>query len=122
MRAQCGATPASCTSARRRSSPDGRLSGSFRLSRGDPAMPERKLPSDPRMNALPRFIFMSRWLQVPLYLGLIVAQCVYVWQFWVELVYLRRGRVGQSRARSSTSATASRCRAPTSPRSSRAKR
>lgn len=38
------------------------------------------------MNLLPRLIFMSRWLQVPLYLGLIVAQCVYVWQFWVELV------------------------------------
>ena len=31
---------------------------------------------------------MSRWLQAPLYLGLIVAQGVYVWQFWIELVHL----------------------------------
>ena len=34
---------------------------------------------------LPNFIFMSRWLQLPLYLGLILAQCVYVFHFWVEL-------------------------------------
>ncbi len=31
---------------------------------------------------------MSRWLQAPLYLGLIVAQAIYVWQFWRELVHL----------------------------------
>jgi uncharacterized protein (TIGR00645 family) len=41
-----------------------------------------------RLRALPRFIFASRWLQLPLYLGLIVAQCVYVFHFWVELVHL----------------------------------
>jgi len=34
---------------------------------------------------IPAFIFMSRWLQLPLYLGLILAQCVYVFHFWVEL-------------------------------------
>ena len=34
---------------------------------------------------LANFIFMSRWLQLPLYLGLILAQCVYVYHFWVEL-------------------------------------
>jgi uncharacterized protein (TIGR00645 family) len=51
-------------------------------------------PPDPRMNALPRFIFMSRWLQVPLYLGLIVAQCVYVWQFWIELIHLVEAAMG----------------------------
>ena len=28
---------------------------------------------------------MTRWLQLPLYLGLILAQCVYVFHFWVEL-------------------------------------
>lgn len=28
---------------------------------------------------------MSRWLQLPLYLGLILAQCVYVYHFWIEL-------------------------------------
>ncbi len=31
---------------------------------------------------------MSRWLQAPLYIGLIFAQAVYVWQFWLELVHL----------------------------------
>jgi uncharacterized protein (TIGR00645 family) len=40
------------------------------------------------LKLLPRWIFMSRWLQAPLYLGLIVAQGVYVWQFWKELVHL----------------------------------
>ncbi len=34
---------------------------------------------------VPNLIFMSRWLQLPLYLGLILAQCVYVFHFWVEL-------------------------------------
>ncbi len=33
-------------------------------------------------------IFLSRWLQAPLYLGLIVAQGVYVVLFWKELVHL----------------------------------
>ena len=41
-----------------------------------------------RQKALPNFIFASRWLQLPLYLGLIVAQCVYVFHFWVELTHL----------------------------------
>ena len=40
------------------------------------------------LRPLPRWIFMSRWLQAPLYIGLIVAQGVYVWQFWGELVHL----------------------------------
>ena len=33
-------------------------------------------------------IFASRWLQAPLYVGLIIAQCVYVCQFMRELVHL----------------------------------
>jgi uncharacterized protein (TIGR00645 family) len=33
-------------------------------------------------------IFVSRWLQAPLYLGLIVAQGVYVWRFMQELWHL----------------------------------
>lgn len=41
-----------------------------------------------RIAALPSFIFASRWLQLPLYLGLIVAQSVYVFHFWVEPVHL----------------------------------
>ncbi|MCK4865074.1 MAG: TIGR00645 family protein [Gammaproteobacteria bacterium] len=35
-----------------------------------------------------QMIFWSRWLQAPLYLGLIVAQGVYVYHFMVELVHL----------------------------------
>ena len=31
------------------------------------------------------FLFLTRWLQLPLYLGLVLAQCVYVFHFWVEL-------------------------------------
>ncbi len=45
-------------------------------------------PTTTRLRPLPRWIFMSRWLQAPLYLGLIVAQAVYVWQFWNELIHL----------------------------------
>ena len=45
-------------------------------------------PLEAKLRPLPRWIFMSRWLQAPLYLGLIVAQGVYVYQFWHELVHL----------------------------------
>lgn len=38
-----------------------------------------------------QLIFWSRWLQAPLYLGLIVAQCVYVYLFGKELVHLVSG-------------------------------
>ncbi|MBL8497249.1 MAG: YqhA family protein [Nitrosomonas sp.] len=34
------------------------------------------------------FLFFTRWLQLPLYLGLVLAQCVYVFHFWVELTDL----------------------------------
>ena len=40
------------------------------------------------LRPLPTLIFGSRWLQVPLYLGLIVAQCVYVILFLKELWHL----------------------------------
>jgi uncharacterized protein (TIGR00645 family) len=40
------------------------------------------------LGLLPALIFSSRWLQLPLYLGLIVAQGVYVVQFLRELVHL----------------------------------
>lgn len=39
-------------------------------------------------NLLPRLIFASRWLQLPLYLGLIAAQVVYVFLFMKELWHL----------------------------------
>lgn len=42
----------------------------------------------PAERALERTIFASRWLQAPLYVGLIVAQGIYVYQFFVELWHL----------------------------------
>ncbi|MGH8454433.1 MAG: TIGR00645 family protein [Nevskiales bacterium] len=41
-----------------------------------------------RLRPIPQFIFGSRWLQLPLYLGLIVAQGVYVVLFVKELWHL----------------------------------
>ena len=41
-----------------------------------------------RLNPLPALIFSSRWLQLPLYLGLILAQGVYVFLFAKELIHL----------------------------------
>jgi uncharacterized protein (TIGR00645 family) len=41
-----------------------------------------------RLKPLPLLIFSSRWLQLPLYVGLIVAQCVYVFLFVKELYHL----------------------------------
>jgi uncharacterized protein (TIGR00645 family) len=40
------------------------------------------------INPMKKLIFASRWLQAPLYLGLIVAQGVYVYQFMHELALL----------------------------------
>jgi uncharacterized protein (TIGR00645 family) len=45
-------------------------------------------PLQPRPGPLPLLIFGSRWLQLPLYVGLIVAQCVYVYLFAKELWHL----------------------------------
>ena len=45
-------------------------------------------PSNSRLGFLPNLLFASRWLQLPLYLGLIVAQCVYVFLFGKELWHL----------------------------------
>jgi uncharacterized protein (TIGR00645 family) len=42
----------------------------------------------PSKNTLASFIFLSRWLQAPLYVGLIVAQAVYVYRFFLELWHL----------------------------------
>ena len=41
-----------------------------------------------RVTTVGYMIFASRWLQAPLYFGLIVAQVVYVWQFLKELWHL----------------------------------
>ena len=53
---------------------------------------------DLRPNFLSSFIFASRWLQLPLYLGLIVAQALYAWHFWVELVHLIEAAMGHQTA------------------------
>jgi uncharacterized protein (TIGR00645 family) len=50
------------------------------------------------MSPLPRAIFWSRWLQLPLYIGLIVAQAVYVFHFWVELTHLVQAVFGDKEA------------------------
>jgi uncharacterized protein (TIGR00645 family) len=55
-------------------------------------------PASARLRPIPNFIFMSRWLQLPLYLGLILAQCVYVFHFWVELVHLIEAVFGDKNA------------------------
>ena len=52
----------------------------------------------PHMRPLPSLIFMSRWLQLPLYLGLILAQAVYVFMFWSELYYLILSAFGNEAA------------------------
>jgi uncharacterized protein (TIGR00645 family) len=50
------------------------------------------------MALLPRSIFASRWLQLPLYLGLIVAQAVYVVHFLIELLHLVEAAFGSQTA------------------------
>lgn len=52
----------------------------------------------PALGPLPRLIFASRWLQLPLYIGLILAQAVYVFHFWVELVHLIEAAFGNTDA------------------------
>ncbi len=50
------------------------------------------------LRPLPTFIFASRWLQLPLYLGLIVAQLLYVVHFWFELTHLVQAAFGSQEA------------------------
>jgi len=51
-----------------------------------------------KLKPLPGLIFASRWLQLPLYLGLIAAQAVYVYHFWVELLHLLEAAFGNQTA------------------------
>jgi uncharacterized protein (TIGR00645 family) len=41
-----------------------------------------------KLQLLPRIIFLSRWLQAPLYLGLIIVLCVYIYEFILGLSHL----------------------------------
>jgi uncharacterized protein (TIGR00645 family) len=60
--------------------------------------PTETLPVRSPLRPVPGFIFASRWLQLPLYLGLIAAQAVYVYHFWVELVHLLHAAFGSQEA------------------------
>jgi len=50
------------------------------------------------LNMMSQLIFWSRWLQAPLYIGLIVAQGVYVYHFMIELSHLVSGasKIGET--------------------------
>jgi uncharacterized protein (TIGR00645 family) len=48
------------------------------------------------LRPLPNLIFASRWLQLPLYIGLIAAQAVYVVHFLLELWHLIGAALGSS--------------------------
>ena len=50
------------------------------------------------LRPLPNLIFASRWLQLPLYLGLIAAQAVYVVHFLLELWHLVEAAAGSQAA------------------------
>ncbi|WP_313569551.1 TIGR00645 family protein [Comamonas terrigena] len=61
-----------------------------------PASPPSSTPV--ALRPLPALIFASRWLQLPLYLGLIAAQGVYVWHFLIELLHLVEAAFGSQEA------------------------
>ncbi len=66
------------------------------MSNPDPLLPPAGKTSP--LRPLPNLIFASRWLQLPLYLGLIVAQGVYVVHFLVELLHLVEAAFGSKDA------------------------
>ncbi|HRH17868.1 MAG TPA: YqhA family protein [Aquabacterium sp.] len=51
-----------------------------------------------KLSPIATVIFASRWLQLPLYIGLILAQIVYVFHFWVELSHLIEAALGNQDA------------------------
>ena len=61
-------------------------------------MSDSQIQTSAPLRPLPSLIFASRWLQLPLYLGLILAQAVYVFHFWVELVHLVEAAFGNTAA------------------------
>ena len=60
--------------------------------------PANPSPANLTLRPLPAMIFASRWLQLPLYLGLIAAQGVYVWHFLLELWHLIEAVFGNQEA------------------------
>ena len=63
-----------------------------------PASQSPASPTPVALRPLPALIFASRWLQLPLYLGLIAAQGVYVWHFLIELWHLIEAAFGNQEA------------------------
>ena len=61
-------------------------------------MTDTPKPPARKLRPLPQFIFATRWLQLPLYLGLMAAQAVYVYHFWIELVHLLDAAMGSQTA------------------------
>ncbi|WP_028605170.1 TIGR00645 family protein [Ottowia thiooxydans] len=57
-----------------------------------------QFPANRPLRPLPALVFASRWLQLPLYLGLIAAQGVYVVHFLVELWHLIQAAFGDKHA------------------------
>ena len=60
--------------------------------------PKNNPPKVTPLRPIPNFIFASRWLQLPLYVGLIAAQGVYVFHFLVELMHLIEAVFGSQTA------------------------
>lgn len=59
---------------------------------------KKNLYRNASLTIMAQMIFWSRWLQAPLYLGLIVAQGVYVYFFVIELTHLvsGAGKIGET--------------------------
>ena len=64
----------------------------------EPLMSDPVTGKSSPLRPLPNLIFASRWLQLPLYLGLIVAQAVYVVHFLKELWHLVEAAFGNEAA------------------------
>lgn len=60
--------------------------------------PNSGLATPPALSPIANLIFASRWLQLPLYLGLIAAQIVYVFHFLLELAHLIQAALGNPTA------------------------
>ena len=70
----------------------------FRAPRASFMTAPTQAPLNRSLRPLPTVIFASRWLQLPLYLGLIAAQGVYVMHFLVELWHLVEAAFGNQDA------------------------
>ncbi len=66
--------------------------------RGFPRRPDTAMSKNGNFieGLLEKSIFASRWLQAPLYLGLILAQGIYVYQFLLELWHLAHSAATQT--------------------------